>query len=110
MFGRSVLRAALHALLQMRQQHLPPFAVAAHEDHVREMVTRHMLLGHAVPALMLDRHACLLAHGLEADFDFGVLLLRERRLSPTEDQPLAALPDPDTPDLPDLAVRQRLDE
>ena len=80
------------------------------KEHVLKSVTRHMLLGNAIPCAMLDGNTCLCAYRLESHFNFGVLILRKRRLPPAKDEAAARLPGPDTANLENLSTRQLLDE
>src|SRR5215469_7901055 len=73
-------------------------------------MARNVLHRNGVPAAMFDGDASLLAHSFEANLDFGVLLARECRLAPAEDEPASRLPCAHFANLENLAVRQLLDK
>src|SRR5579872_4030358 len=74
------------------------------------MMARDMLLRHRIPAAMLYRHACFVAHRFETHFDLRVLRVSETGLTPAECQTLARLPDRHAANLEHAAVRLRFDQ
>ena len=96
--------------LKRAQQRLPPLGVTLQEDRVWEMVARHMILRHSLPAAVLDRNPRLATGLLEPDLYFGDLLRCKRRLAPSETEPRTRLPARDMADLIDLPARQGLGE
>src|SRR5579864_6384951 len=72
--------------LVLRQQLLPPFGLALEELGQRETMTGCLLLRNRVPAVVLDRDACLIAHRLEADTHFGSLVRLEGSWPPAKGQ------------------------
>src|SRR5262245_66543044 len=69
-----------------------------------------MILRNVVPAAMLDCHARLVPHRFEAHVKLCRLAGGECRLTPSECEPFARLPDGDAADLELFSVRKRRDE
>jgi hypothetical protein len=92
------------------KHHPPVFSLSALEQHQLKAVTCDMILRDLVPAAMLDRHARLVPHRFEAHVKLCRLAGCECRLTPSECEPFARLPDGDATDLELFSVRQRRDE
>src|SRR5687767_1618167 len=88
------------------EQRAPMLGRTALEEHQLETMAGGMIPRNAVPAAMLDRHAGLLAHRLEADLELGGLIGAEGRLAPAQHEALARLPYPDPADLEAASGRQ----
>src|SRR5471030_226643 len=81
--------------------------MARQEQRVGETVAGDVLGRHAVPAAVFDRDPGLVAYGLEADLDLGILVGREGRLAPAKHQSAGRRPDADLADLEHLPARKR---
>jgi hypothetical protein len=86
------------------------FGLSALEQHQLKAVACDMILRDLVPAAMLDRHARLVPHRLEAHVKLCRLAGGECHLTPSECKPFARLPDGDATNLEFFSVRQRRDK